>query len=52
MFGYLKKHPDMGRLVHDAKAPTVDKTVFNGTADWKDFQGEVEEESPQNVLEP
>ena len=38
---YLRKHPDMGRLAYDSKAPDVDKSDFVQGADWKDFYGDV-----------
>ena len=43
VFAYLKKHPDMGRLEYDSKAPDVDESDFVQGADWKDFYGDVEE---------
>ena len=49
VFAYLKKHPDMGRLAYDSKAPDVDESVFLQGANWKDFYGDVEEELPPRV---
>ena len=37
VFTYLKKHPDMGRLAYDSKAPDIDDSAFVKGADWKDF---------------
>jgi hypothetical protein len=44
IFAYMKKHPDMGRLVYDPKLPRIDESAFNNNVDWKSFYGEVEEE--------
>ena len=51
IFAYLKKHPDMGWIVVDAKTPDVDETVFNPSADWTDFYSVVKEELPPNMPE-
>ena len=52
MFGYLKKHLDMGRLEYYSMVPGVDKSDFVQGADWKDFYGDVEEELPPRMPEP
>ena len=52
LFAYLKKHPDMGRLTYDSKAPDVDESAFVQGDDWKDFYGDVEEELPPRMPEP
>ena len=51
IFAYLKKHPDMGRLAYDPKAPDIDEKVFNHNADWTEFYGDVAEELPPNMPE-
>ena len=43
VFAYLKKHPDMGRLAYDSKAPNVDKLAFVQGSNWKDLYRYVEE---------
>ena len=35
VFAYLKKHPDMGRLTYDSKAPDVDESDFVQGDYWK-----------------
>ena len=52
IFGYLKKHLDMGRLAFDPKAPDINEQHFYNNADWKEFYGDVEEELPPNMPEP
>ena len=52
LFAYLKKHPDMGRLSYDSKAPDIDESDFVQGFDWKDFYGNVEEELPPRMPEP
>ena len=52
VFAYLRKHPDMGRLAYESKAPDVDESAFVQGADWKDFYGDVEEELPPRIPEP
>ena len=52
VFAYLKKHPDMGRLAYDSKAPDVDESDFVQGADWKDLYGDVEEALPPRMPEP
>ena len=52
VFAYLRKHPDMGRLAYDSKAPDVDELDFVQGVDWKDFYGDVEEELPPRMPEP
>jgi hypothetical protein len=52
IFGYLKKHLDMGRLAFDPKAPDINEQHFHNNADWKEFYGDVEEELPPNMPEP
>ena len=52
VFAYLKKHPDMGRLAYDSKAPDVDESAFVQGAYWKDFYGDVEEVLPLRMPEP
>ena len=52
VFAYLKKHPDMGILAYDSKAPNVDKSAFVQNDDWKDFYVDVEEELPPRIPEP
>ena len=52
IFAYLKKHPDMGRLAYDSKAPYIDENVFYHNADWKELYGNVEEELPPNMPRP
>ena len=48
----MKKHPDMGRLVYDPKAPVIDERAFNSNADWTDFYGDVTEELPPKMPKP
>ena len=43
VFAYIKKHPDMGRLAYDSKAPNVDKLAFVQGSNWKDLYRYVEE---------
>ena len=52
LFAYLKKHPDMGRLSYESKAPDFDESVFVQGADWKYFYVDVEEELPPRMPEP
>ena len=52
MFSYLKKHPEMGRLAYDSKAPVVDESTFVQGEDRKDFYGDVEEELPPRIPKP
>ena len=52
IFAYLKGHPNMGRIAYDPKHPRVDYSVFNETADWQPFYGDVEEELPPKMPEP
>ena len=52
IFTYLKRHPNVGRIAYDSKRPPVDESVFNNSADWMDFYGEVEEQLPSNMPEP
>lgn len=52
IFGYLKKHPDMGRLGFDPVAPNIQEKYFHHGANWKEFYGDVEEELPPNMPEP
>ena len=49
VFAYMKKHPDMGRLVYDSKTPEIDERVFNSNADWTDFYEDVVEELPPKM---
>ena len=35
VFAYMKKHPDMGRLVYDPKAPEINESIFNNNADCR-----------------
>jgi hypothetical protein len=49
MFAYLKKHPDMGKLVYDSKCPEIDERIFHQNADWNEFYGDVKEELPPNM---
>ena len=42
----------MGRIAYDPLQPTVDYSVFNDTANWKPFYGDVEEELPPKMPEP
>jgi hypothetical protein len=44
IFAYLKKHPEMGRIVYDPKDVPVNEDAFASNADWKDFYGNVREE--------
>ena len=43
-FSYLKCHLDMGRLAYDSRRPDIDERIFHPQADWKEFDGDVEEE--------
>ena len=52
VFAYLRKNPDMGRLAYYSKAADVDKSVFVQGDNWKDFNGDVEEELPPRMTEP
>ena len=52
IFGYLKKHKDMGHLAFDPKAPDINEQHFYHNADWKEFYGNVEEELPPNMPKP
>ena len=52
VFAYMKKHPDMGRLVYDPKAPEINESIFNNNADWKSFYGDVQEELPPKRPKP
>ena len=42
VFAYLRKHPDIGTLSYDSKAPDIDESAFLQGSDWKDFYGDVE----------
>ena len=52
IFLYLKNHPDMGRLAYDPALPRIDYSVFNDSADWTSFYGNVKEELPPMMPEP
>ena len=52
IFGYLKKHLDMGSLAFDPTAPAINEQHFYSNADWKEFYGDVKEELPPNMPEP
>ena len=52
IYAYLKKHPDLGKIAYDPKAPDIDETIFPSNADWKPFYGDVEEELPPRMPEP
>ena len=52
IFGYLKKHLDMGHLAFNPKAPDINEQHFYNHADWKEFYGNVEEELLPNMPEP
>ena len=52
IFLYLKNHPDMGRLAYDLALPRIDYSVFNDSADWTSFCGNVEEELSPKMPEP
>ena len=52
IFAYLKKHPDMGKLAYDSKAPDIDENFFHPNADWRDFYGNITEELPPNMPKP
>ena len=51
IFHFLWKNPRK-RLVMDPCYPDVDKSAFNGAADWKEFYGDVKEELPPGMPEP
>ena len=42
----------MEKLSYDSKTPDVDESAFNNNTDWKDFNGDVEEELPPKMVEP
>ena len=52
IFAYLKKHPDMGKLVYDPIKPPANESAFRPNADFSDFYGKVEEELLPNMPEP
>lgn len=52
VFAYLKNHLDMGRIAYDSITPPIDESVFNHSADWTDFYGDVQEELPANMPKP
>ena len=52
IFAYLKKHTNGARVVFDPKTPEADERVFNVSADWTDFYGDVHEELPPKMPEP
>jgi hypothetical protein len=52
IFAYLKKHHNGARVVFDPKTPDIDERVFNSSADWRDFYGDVCEELLPNMPEP
>ena len=52
VFAYLRKHPDMGRLVYDSKAPDVVESAFVQGANWKDLYGDVDGDLPPRMPEP
>ena len=52
IFAYLKKHDNGARIVFDPKTPDIDERVFNSSADWQDFYGDVCKELPPNPPEP
>jgi hypothetical protein len=51
IFHYLKRNP-VKRLVMDPATPIIDRSGFNGTADWAEFYGDVVEEDPPGMPEP
>jgi hypothetical protein len=52
IFSYSTSHLDMGRLAYDSRRPDIDERIFHPQADWKEFNGDVEEELPPNMPEP
>jgi hypothetical protein len=48
----MKSHLDIGHVAFDPKTPVVDESVFNNSADWKEFDGEVQEELPPKMPKP
>ena len=52
IFRYLKKHPDMGCLAFDPKAPDINEQHFYNNANWKESYGNVEEELLPNMPKP
>ena len=48
---YLKKNP-FKRMIFDPRTQEVDETVFNDTADWTEFYGNVTEEDPPGMPTP
>jgi hypothetical protein len=52
VFAYMKSHLDIGHVAFDPKTPVVDESVFNNSADWKEFDGEVQEELPPKMPKP
>ncbi|KAL7525855.1 hypothetical protein ACHAWF_001533, partial [Thalassiosira exigua] len=51
IFHYLKRNT-VKRLVMDPATPVIDRSGFNGTADWAEFYGDVVEEDPPGMPEP
>ena len=52
VFAYLKNHKDVEKLAYGLNTPEVDKSDFNNNTDWKDFNGDLEEELPPKMVEP
>jgi Reverse transcriptase (RNA-dependent DNA polymerase) len=52
IFAYMKKHPDMGRIVYDPITPEVNENAFVQQADWTEFYGNVVEELPAKMPTP
>ena len=42
----------MGRIGYDPKTLVINKSVFQHSADWKDFYGDIVEELPARMPEP
>ena len=52
IFAYLKNHDNLGRLAFDPETPKIDERVFNHSADWHEFYGDVQEEMPTKMPKP
>ena len=52
IFGYLKKHLDMGHLAFDPQAPDINDQHFYNNANWNEFYGDIEEELLPNMPKP
>ena len=51
ILAYLKHH-ETARVVFDPKMPNVNEETFSNDVNWRDFNGNVREESPAKMPKP